>query len=222
VLVEGRPPERLPLAAPESLGFRLVGILVADDVAASLAIIEHKKTSEQRIYSEGDRVGGILIKRILPGEVIIDTGKGDWRLRLQTALATGGLRTPQKLEPQQPARQGVASNRPTRGRRQTIYLSYPEAASELGDVDRVLREVELLPVSRLGQPAGFRITSILPGSIFSRMGLHNGDIIKRLDQWEITSPEQAAEFLRRIHEGDQLTLTVNKRRRTRQIMLNIQ
>jgi general secretion pathway protein C len=199
-----------------------VGIVATDDAAASLAIIEHKKTSEQKVYSEGDRVGGILIKRILPGEVIVDAGKGERRLRLRTVLATGGARVSQYPVPGQSVRQASKDDRPNRGRRQTIHLSYPEAASELGDVDRILREVELSPVKRLGQPAGFRVSSILPGSILSRMGLHNGDIVKRLDQWEITSPEQAAEFLQRISHGGQLTLTVNKRRRTRHIILNIQ
>ena len=212
---------RPPLVEPGSLGFWLVGIVVADDPAISFAIVEDENASKQRVYRQGERVNGVLIKRILRNVVIVDAGEGDRRLPLQQGPATGGPPLAQAPQPRLRVQNDATRDRPISGRYRIVTLDRNDVATALRDVDRVLAQVDLSPVTQSEQPAGFRITGIPPASIFSRIGLRDGDIIKAIDDWEITHPAQAAEFLRRVRVGGELTVTVNKRRRTRHLVLQI-
>lgn len=220
--VNERAHEQAPLAAPGSLGFSLAGVVMADDPALQLAIIDHLEEGEQRSYREGDRADGVLIKRILRDEVVVDTGEGERRLQLQHTPTTVGPPVALASEPGRRAQQDVSADRPIHGRRTTVHLNHHEVATALAQVNRVLQQVDLSPVTRFERPTGFRITNIPAGGILSRLGLRDGDIIKRIDDAELTHPEEAADLLRIIRKGGNHTLTVTKRRRTRQIVLNIQ
>jgi type II secretory pathway component PulC len=61
-----------------------------------------------------------------------------------------------------------------------------------------------------------------PGSILSKIGLRNGDVIKRIGEETIAGPEQATEFLSRLREGGDVTIWVMDKRRSRRIELEIQ
>jgi general secretion pathway protein C len=189
----------------------------------SLAIIEQEGSGKQRIYYEGARADKVLIKSILRNEVIINAGRGDQRLTMLHGQAPGSERAPQQAERGQfvPQQKAESSQR-LPGRHRTLRLDRQEVAGALSDLNKVMQEVSLSPVTSLDRTAGFRITDIRPGSILSKMGLQNGAVIKAVDEETITNPEQVAKFLQRVREGGQVTVTVSKRRRTQHIHLEIQ
>jgi len=133
--------------AEQELGLRLVGTAVADEKGKSFAIIEVPATGGQRAFQEGDRWGDLLIKKIEPGYVIITTGKGDTMLSMGPV---GSLRAVQSSD-------------------QEGHLDRREVQSKLPDPNRLMEEIRVRPRFEEGQPAGFVIYSIAPGSIFSRM-----------------------------------------------------
>jgi PDZ domain-containing secreted protein len=53
------------------------------------------------------------------------------------------------------------------------------------------------------------------------MGLSSRDVIVGVNDQNITSPDQAAEFLQTLAEGGEVTIRAKRRRRTRRIILNI-
>ena len=48
------------------------------------------------------------------------------------------------------------------------------------------------------------------------------DVIVGIDGETITSPEQASDFFQKLAEGGEVTIKLKRRRRTRQIKLNIE
>jgi type II secretory pathway component PulC len=54
------------------------------------------------------------------------------------------------------------------------------------------------------------------------MGLRSRDVIVGVNDEDITSPDQATEFFRTLGEGGEVTIKLKRRRRTRQIKLNIE
>jgi type II secretory pathway component PulC len=54
------------------------------------------------------------------------------------------------------------------------------------------------------------------------MGLRSRDVIVGINGEDIKGPEQAAEFFGKISEGGEITIKLKRRRRTRQINLNIE
>jgi type II secretory pathway component PulC len=54
------------------------------------------------------------------------------------------------------------------------------------------------------------------------MGLRSRDVIVGVNDESITDPAQAADFFQTIAEGGEVTIKLKRRRRTRQIRLNIE
>ena len=61
-----------------------------------------------------------------------------------------------------------------------------------------------------GKIDGFRFVSIQPDSIFSKLGFKPGDIIKSVNDEEVTSPTQAMEMYQSLKSSDQLNLSVTR------------
>jgi type II secretion system protein C len=219
LLGDEMPPKRL-LLAPTSLGLKLVGTVVAPDAEMSLAIIEQRGAGKQRIYYEGARAGKVLIKKILRNEVIIDAGKGDQRLTMLHGQASGSSGSDRSASRQ--VSQQVARSRPVPGRHQSVRLDREEVVAGLNDLNKVTRQANFAPYTVYDESAGIRVTNIPSGSLLSKIGLHNGDIIKGVDDEAITGPDQAGLLFQKLREGGDVTVKVKGRRRTRRIHLEIQ
>jgi PDZ domain-containing secreted protein len=69
----------------------------------------------------------------------------------------------------------------------------------------------------------FKTNSRLPTQrVPRRTWLRSRDGIVVVNDQEITSPEQAVEFFQRLAEGGDITIKLKRRRRSRQIKLNIE
>jgi general secretion pathway protein C len=194
--------------AEKSLGLKLIGTVAGDDAETSFAIIDNKKTRKQELYHEGDRAGEVLIKKILRNKVIVDAGRGEELLALELE------ETGKKVE-FSPIPQSAVRGRRTASRGQARQFDRSEVEAALGNVDRVIEELNITPFVRVGKPTGFRIGKLPRGSILIEMGLRSGDLITGVNGQAITSPEQAAEFFQTIKQGGDVTIQVRKGRGVR-------
>jgi general secretion pathway protein C len=186
-------------APGEELGLRLVGTAVSDNPEQSLAVMEDRSTGEQGTYSEGDRVGEFLIKKILFGKVVFDTGTGDAIL----SVGSGHL----------------AGSRPPAP--ETGPLTKKEVDAALPDYTALMRQIRVRSQFQGGRPAGFVIYKIEPGSIFERMGLENSDVIVKVNGMEITSSQPVMEFYDALKAGGTISLEVRREETTRDLMFEI-
>jgi general secretion pathway protein C len=62
-------------------------------------------------------------------------------------------------------------------------------------MSKVLSDARLTPVFTEGKAEGFRVTEIKPRGVFDAIGLRNGDILKRVNGYEMTTPEKAVQVL---------------------------
>lgn len=72
-----------------------------------------------------------------------------------------------------------------------------------------------------GQPRGFRLQGIRSGSIFSAIGIRNGDVIVGVNGTEIDSPQRALELYQAMLQQDQVTMEILRRGRSQTIRYNI-
>ena len=89
-------------------------------------------------------------------------------------------------------------------------------------MDTLMEQVWLSPYMQGDQPSGFRVGNIPADSVLRRMGLRSRDVIVGVDDENITGPDQASDFFRKLAEGGEVTIKLKRRRRTRQIKLNIE
>jgi general secretion pathway protein C len=218
--------------AKKDLGLELVGTVVADDPDLSRAIIDNRKTREQEAYREGDNAGKVKIKKILRNNVIITTAKGDELLTVEikesakrsTSFApskSNGSRSPSSSQTSGNQQSSARSTR-SLARTRSIKLKREEVETSLANVDALMEKVNVTPYMQGDQPSGFRISNIPADSVLRKMGLRSRDVIVGVDDDEITSPDQASDFFERLAAGEEVTIRVKRRRRTRQIKLNIE
>lgn len=203
----------IPLAK-KGLGLKLVGTVVSTEPQENLAIIENQRAREQEAYHEGERVGQALVKRILRNNVIINTGSGNEVLAMEPEENDRGAqvsRHPYGRPPGAPA--------PELGGSSTLEREEVEAS--LADLNQVMQQVRIRPFMEGDQPGGFQVSRIDPGSIFAKMGLKDGDVIKSVNGELISNPEDAIEFYNTLMEGGTVALEIKRGGRTRELQIEI-
>jgi general secretion pathway protein C len=67
-----------------------------------------------------------------------------------------------------------------------------EIAQLRDNMGAMMTQVRVVPnVGEGGQVDGFKVFAIRPGSLFAKIGLQNGDVVKRINGIEVQGPEQA-------------------------------
>jgi general secretion pathway protein C len=201
----------MPVAV-QSLGLKLVGTVVANKPEESSAIIEDLTSRKQEVYREGDEVKNTRIKRILRHNVIINTGRRDEVLTMLTEESTE-----RSSAPTRPTR-----GRPTPSNTSSIQLDREELESQMADLNELMQQVRIRPFMEGRNPAGFLVSNIKPGSLFSKMGLRNGDVIQGVNGESITTPDQAIELYESLMEGGAIDLDIKRGRRTQKLQYAVE
>jgi type II secretion system protein C len=198
---------------------RLIGTAVSKDPADTFAVIEDVKNRQQWLYREGDTVGGILIKKILPGQIIIDRGRGEEVVKLrrsQITKAVGPLRFSGSaviLAIPNPERKNGPRDR-------HFLVDGEEVAAALADSQKLHQNVDMQSGKLFSRQEGVRINAMTVESIFPAMGLRKGDLLLGVNDQVITGPDDAVTMLQTMfEEGDEAELKVRRRARTYRIHL---
>jgi general secretion pathway protein C len=210
--------DEIPLAL-KNLGLKLVGTVFTGVPAESLAFIEDLSARKQEGYREGDRVKQVLVKKILRQSVVINTGKRDEMLTMEeTEEAAGKPGAPGPTARYQPPRPPVAAPPPS----SSTTLPRQEVESSLSDLNQLMQQVRIRPYLEANKPAGFLVSDIKPGSIFAKMGLRNGDVVQKINDQNISSPEQAIELYQGLMEGGEIALEIKRGQKSEKINYEVQ
>ena len=68
---------------------------------------------------------------------------------------------------------------------------------------------------------GFKLYAIRPSSVFSRLGLANGDGVRAINGYELTSPDKALEMFTKLRAVAELTLDITRRGQPMMITVTI-
>jgi len=104
----------------------------------------------------------------------------------------------------------------------TVRLQRDEIESSLTDLNQLMQQARVRPYMEGKEPAGFVVSNIKPGSLFARMGLRNGDIIKGVNDEVITSPDQAIELYESLVAGGEIALEIKRGRRERELHYEVE
>ena len=216
-----------PAARPlkTSLRLQLVAGVLADRPQWSLATVTDLGTRENRILGVGDEVQGA---RLLGVERVRDerdaTGNG---FKVVAVLCNAGTKEYVDFEPgaggPEPAPSlGVASlprppvpgGPPAEGISKVSDHSYQIARSTidqaLTNMNTLATQARIVPSFKNGVANGFKLFSIQPGSLYASIGIENGDVIQRINGYEINSPDKALEMYQRLRESSHVTIELER------------
>ena len=78
---------------------------------------------------------------------------------------------------------------------------------DLGDL---FMQARIVPAFRDGEPIGFKLFSIRPGSLHDAIGIRNGDVMRRINGDEINSPDKALEVCKQLRESNRIEIELER------------
>jgi general secretion pathway protein C len=82
--------------------------------------------------------------------------------------------------------------------------------STLSDLNKIATQARIVPSFKNGVANGFKLFSIQPGSLYASIGVENGDVIQRVNGYEINSPEKALELYQKLRESQHVTIELER------------
>ena len=77
-------------------------------------------------------------------------------------------------------------------------------------LEELATQARVVPAFREGKPQGFKMFAIRPHSLFAKLGLQNGDIIRRVNGQSLTTPQTALEAFESLRETKHIELDLER------------
>jgi membrane-associated protease RseP (regulator of RpoE activity) len=117
--------------------------------------------------------------------------------------------------PVTPSRQIMAPSSPSGDKlggtlRKTGPNSYEIEAKDfdatMGNLAMIASQARIVPAFEDGKSIGFKLFNIAPNSIYAKMGMQDGDIITKINGYELNSPDKALELYQMRSTAKQLNI----------------
>ncbi|MET0400878.1 MAG: type II secretion system protein GspC [Cystobacter sp.] len=202
-------------AAPVKSGMRvkLLGTLVASDKMWSVASIQDMNNQRSTTYMVGDTLQGAEVIDIERLRVIINNnGRKEFIDGQPGDGVAVAAYTPPPVATNTPVQ--APSNNMGTGIRALGENDYEVPRTEidrtLNNLNDVAMQARIVPAFKDGQAQGFKLFSIRPDSIYSKIGVQNGDVIKRINGFELNSPEKALEVYTKLKEASRIEIELER------------
>ena len=86
-----------------------------------------------------------------------------------------------------------------------------EIDGALANLSKLATQARVVPAFEGGQSIGFKLFSIRPNSLYAKIGLKNGDIVTRINGYEINSPDKALEIYQKLKDSKQINVDLKRR-----------
>lgn len=193
---------------PSSLNIELLGTVVFRNSRYSVALITDMSNNSTRYYSLNDRIQGASIVRIERFRVILQRANRLEYIELKSAQSNikSEARPGFSRLPAQTPKVELEEVGPGR-------FAIPETTVEslLSDLPSLLKQARAVPVNGPNRNlAGFRIIEIKPNSIFEKIGIQNGDIVKRVNDEDLDSLEKGMRLFTALRNEKTISIDIER------------
>jgi general secretion pathway protein C len=191
---EGRAPSSGPAAAPESSSFLLVGTVEGEQFAGAVL---QDAAGAQMFYRRDQRLpDGSRLVKVKRDRVTLRKPDGV-TLEIQLIDETKIVNVPSKPGA------GAGVQRVSDGR---YVVDQREIASSTENMGQVLTQARALPYLEQGKTVGFRISEIVPGSIYEKIGLQNGDVVQRVNAQDVDDPGKFFQMYQGLKDESRISI----------------
>lgn len=172
-----------PAAAPSD--FTLLGTS-RGSFRETFALVKKNSTGEERVFRLGDQLfsAGALLS---VSKEYIEILSGKERVKLTMPLAAGtdsakpapSVATPSAVPP-------LVSGTPG-----NMTIDQRALTAALDNIGQAMTDARLLPSMKEGKVEGFKASEVKPQGVFGMIGIQNGDVLQRINDFPIDSPEKA-------------------------------
>ncbi len=190
-----------PTTAPAEL--LLLGTVVGS-FRESFALVRHTTKNEERVFRLGDLVfdAGRLAEVGRERAFIVVNGK---KVELLTPM------TPPMAAPAvhgQGAAQGPPAQAVANLGGGNFVIDQRALNHALDNPAQAMTDARLLPSQKDGKVEGFRASEVKPGGLFAMIGIRNGDVLVRLNDFPVDSPDKALQSFIALKGQSRLKLDI--------------
>ncbi len=200
-----------------SLRLKLLGTLLAALAEYSVASIQDVVTLKSQTYMVGDKIQSAEVLEIERARVIIlnnnrrefidgTPGDGSAVAYAPPTLPVVAAKTGNGDPP--PSVALGNSIKPTSENEYEVPRA--EIDKTLSNLNDVAMQARIVPAFKDGVAQGFKLFSIRPDSIYTKIGIQNGDVIKRINGYDLNSPEKALEIYSKLKEASRIDIEVER------------
>jgi general secretion pathway protein C len=195
--------------AKSSLHASLIGTAVTVPSRYSLCQLTNLDTNESFVYSVGDRFMGTRIYEIEKDRVLIDNdGKNEY-------IDTGVVQPSFQNLGVTPIPAVPAASSDVRQLSENSYsISKSTINENLSDLSKLATQARIVPSFKNGVANGFKLFSIVPDSLYAKIGVQNGDVIRRINGYEMNSPDKALEIYSKLRDANRIEIEIERRGET--------
>ncbi|GFE57262.1 type II secretion system protein N [Geobacter sp. AOG1] len=154
----------------------------------TFALIQKISTKEERVFRLGDQVYGMgPLVAVQKESAEILAGGQKVKILTPTAVATEAASS----QPPAPGSGGLAAQVGTGN----YVIDQRALNAALDNIGQAMTDARLLPSVKDGKVEGFRVSEVRQGGIFGTVGMKNGDVLLRINEFPIDSPEKAIQSL---------------------------
>ena len=80
----------------------------------------------------------------------------------------------------------------------------------LANLSTVAVQARIVPAFKDGVARGFKLFSIRPDSIYARLGIHDGDVLERINGTALDSPEKVLELYTKLRDSSRIEILLER------------
>ena len=189
---EGKGPSSSP-AAVESSVYRLIGTI--EGASFSGAVLED--ASGQAFYR--------INQKLPDGSQIIKVQRDKIVLRRADSSTTEihVVDDTKIVNVSKPVANGGGVRKLSEGK---FMVDQREVTASTENVNQLLTQARALPYMEQGKTVGFRISEIVPGSLYEKIGLLNGDIIQKINSQDVDDPAKFFQMYQSLKEERSISI----------------
>ena len=203
--------------SPIALPLELIGTIVHGNNKKSVATVQVKGQKEIEPYKVSETIDGkakiIEIEREKVIFINTRTQKKEYIQIEDESKFSIALSNPDKSLIDEPAEE------PTE-----FSFNRTEIDKHLENLPAILQDAKAVPYiipGTGGEVGGFKLVAIKPGSIYEKLGLKRGDILKGVNGEKVDSPQKAMELYQALKSADSINLEISRGGTTKNLNYNI-
>lgn len=193
-------------SSPPESSITLIGTVAGGDYDYAIFV---DSSGRQEIFRKGQDVYGIgRLKAVYKNKIVLKTDTGDKVYEIADIVIT-------EVRSQKAEAGGPSGLKPLSGvarTSQNVFTINSEALRQAIENPReILTDARFIPNIVDGRQEGFIVRELKKGGVYESLGLEDGDILLRVNEFPITGPESALQAFTALKGMDRIELDIMRR-----------
>lgn len=204
-----------------SLRATLVGTIVASDPRWSMALITDLESSETGPYRVRDRLmNEATVIAVHTTRVVLNHNGVREYLELQEEAAPKTASS--HIKHRRYTRRSTLGEGVKKVGENSWVIDRAEIDKTLSNLNSIAMQARIVPSFKNGEANGFKLFAIRPGSVYSKLGIQNGDIIHKINGYPINSPDKALEIYQKLKSARNVDIELTRRGKDKKLNYRIE